>query len=238
MWVFYALLPTLIVLALIAGGIVLLVRRGSEGWSIDFLSVVLAYAATAMLVGVFMVAAGSAMLLKAGFAQAGSRDFSYDVQPQTVYQAYPPSGVNGTQRTVDPSDSAIRDDVASGISLTFAGGVLFAVHAFGAAVLRRRKVRGEQLVSRTYNLVGLAVATLGFLGSGAAALNDIMRRYVVGGDIMQPWQVRHPGEALAVAVAVLPLILWFGWRVWQEAPKGQEPAAGGVTGSTGAIVVA
>ncbi len=238
MWVFYALLPTLIVLALIVGGIVLLVRRGSEGWSVDFLSVVLAYAATAMLVGVFMVAAGSAMLLKAGFAQAGSRDFSYDVQPQAVYQAYPTPGSSQTSTMVDPSDSAIRDDVASGISLAFAGGVLFGVHAFGAAVLRRRKVRGEQLVSRTYNLVGLAVATLGFLGSGAAALNDIMRRYVVGGDVVQPWQVRHPGEALGVAVALLPLIAWFGWRLWQEAPRGDGAEAGGVTGSTGAIVAA
>lgn len=238
MWVFYGLLPTLIVLFIIGGGVVLLVRRGSEGWNIPFPGVLLAYVATAMLVGVFLVAAGAGLLLKAGFAQAGDRDFSYDVQPYPVYEPYrmyepgqyepypvpapgqsvpaKPNAQDEPTRTVDPSDNAIRDDIATGISLTFAGAVLFAVHAFGAAVLRRRKAQGEQLVSRAYNLVGLAVATLGFMGTGAQALNDVVRRYVVGGDTVEPWQIRHPGEPLAVAVVLFPLILWFGWRVWQE----------------------
>jgi hypothetical protein len=232
MWVFYGLLPTLIVLFIIVGGVVLLVRRGSEGWSIQFPGVLLAYVATAMLVGVFLVAAGAGLLLKAGFAQAGDRDFSYDVQPYPVYERYPyepepatapgesvpskPNAPDEPARTVDPSDNAIRDDIATGISLTFAGAVLFAVHAFGAVVLRRRKAQGEQFITRAYNLVGLAVATLGFMGTGAQALNDVVRRYVVGGDTVEAWQIRHPGEPLAVAVVLFPLILWFGWRVWQE----------------------
>lgn len=166
---FLGLLPTLIVLFIIGGGIVLLVRRGSEGWSIQFPGVLLAYVATAMLVGVFLVAAGTGLLLKAGLAQAGERDFSYDVQPRPVYEPYPvyapgesvpskpnppaeapgasvpakPNPPDDPTRTVDPSDNAIRDDVATGISVTFAGAVLFAVHAFGAVVLRRRKAQGE-----------------------------------------------------------------------------------------------
>lgn len=137
MWVFYGLLPTLLILAIIIGGVVLLVRRGSEGWSIQFPGVLLAYVATAMLIGVFLVAAGAGLLLKAGFAQAGERDFSYDVQPYPRYEPYPayapyeptPVPVEPAQM-VDPSDNAIRDDVARGISLTFAGTVLFAVHAW------------------------------------------------------------------------------------------------------------
>jgi hypothetical protein len=83
-------------------------------------------------------------------------------------------------------------------------------------VLRRRNAQGEHLITRGYNLLGLAVATLGFLGTGAQALNDLVRRYVVGGDTVQAWQLRHPGEPLAIAVVLFPLILWFGWRVWQE----------------------
>jgi hypothetical protein len=222
MWVFYGLLPTLIVLVVIAGGVVLLVRRGSEGWSIQFSGVLLGYVATAMLVGVFLVAAGAGLLLKAGLAQAGERDLSYDVQPYPVYEPFPASGPfapskpDQPTRTVDPSDNAIRDDVATGISLTFAGAVLFAVHAFGAVVLRRRETQGAQLITRAYNLVGLAVATLGFMGTGAQALNDVVRRYVVGGGTVEPWQLRHPGEPLAIAIVLFPLVLWFGWRVWQE----------------------
>ena len=227
MWVFYGLLPTLIVLFIIGGGVVLLVRRGSEGWNIQFSGMLLGYVATAMLVGVFLVAAGAGLLLKAGFAQAGERDFSYDVHPYPVYEPGPfvpavpavpnaPNALDEPTRTVDRSDSAIRDDIATGISLTFAGAVLFAVHAFGAVLLRRREAQGEQFISRAYNLVGLAVATLGFMGTGAQALNDIVRRYVVGGDTVEPWQIRHPGEPLATAVVLFPLILWFGWRVWRE----------------------
>jgi hypothetical protein len=236
MWVFYGLLPTLIVLLILGGGVALLVRRGSEGWNVQFSSVLLAYVATAMLVGVFLVTAGAGLLLKAGFAEAGERDFSYDVQPYPIYEPYPayapgekPGPSEEPRRTVDPSDNAIRDDVATGISLTFAGAVLFAVHAFGAVVLRRREAQGAQLITRAYNLVGLAVATLGFMGTGAQALNDVVRRYVVGGDTVEAWQVRHPGESLATAVVLFPLVLGFGWRVWQEMGAGQtrEPARDG-----------
>ena len=227
MWVFYGLLPTLLVLIIIVGGIVLLIRRGNEGWNIQFSGVLLGYVATAMLVGVFLIAASAGLLLKAWFAEAGNRDFSYDVQPQQVYVPYPafapsqsvpfkPNVPNEQTRLIDPSDTAIRDDVAAGISLAFAGAVLFAVHAFGCLVLRRREAQGARLITRAYNLVGLVVATLGFMGTGAQALNDVVRRYIVGGDTVQSWQIRHPGEPLAIAIVLFPLILWFGWRVWQE----------------------
>jgi hypothetical protein len=223
MWVFYALLPTLIVLTVIASGVALLVRRGSDGWSVQFSGVLLGYVAIAMLIGLFLIGAGGGLLLKTGFAQVGNRDFSYNVEPYLVYDSPTgPAPVNPatpnrpTGRTVDPSDNAIRDDVATGVSLTFAGAVLFAVHAFGAVVLRRRNAQGEHLITRAYNLLGLGVATLGFLGTGAQALNDVVRRYVVGGDTVQTWQIRHPGEPLAIAIVLFPLIVWFGWRVWQE----------------------
>ena len=214
MWVFFGLLPTLIVLFIIGGGIVLLLRRGTDGWTVQFPGVLRAYVATAMLIGVFLTAAGLGLLLKAGMAQAGERDFSYNTQPQTIYQPSPRGTTAG--QTVDPSDNAIRDDLASGISLAFAGGVLFAVHGFGAVILRRRRAQGEEVITRSFNLIGLVVSTLGFLGTGAQALNDIMRRYVLGGTTVQPWDVRHPGGPLSVALVLLPLMLWFAWRLWQE----------------------
>src|SRR5437879_11969271 len=111
---------------------------------------------------------------------AAERDFSYNVQPQTIYQPSP-QGASTSRQTVDPSDNAIRDDLAAGISLTFAGSVLFAVHAFGATLLRRRRAQGEEVITRSCNLIGLVVSTLWCLGPGAWALADIRRRYVVGG---------------------------------------------------------
>src|SRR5205814_839724 len=83
------------------------------------------------------------LLLKAGMAEAGERDFSYRTEPQTIYQPSPRGGTTPSQ-TVDPSDNKIRDDLAAGISLTFVGVVLFAVHSFGAVVLRRRRAQGER----------------------------------------------------------------------------------------------
>ena len=225
-WVFIGLFPVVVIGGLVVGGIALVLRRGA-GWNIQFGGVLRAYVAIAMLVGVFLVTAGAGLLLKAGFAQAGSRDFSYDVQPRTIF--VPKEGISvpasGDEQIADPSDSAIRDDVASGISLIFVGGVLFAVHAFGATLLRRQRVQGEELVTRAYNLIGLAVATLGFIGTGAQALNDIVRRYVVGGDVVQPFEVRHPGEPLGVALALLPLVLWFAWRTWEEHGANRTPRA-------------
>ena len=240
MWVFFGLLPTLIVLLLIAGGVTLLVRRGSEGWSLEFASVLLGYVAIAMLVGVFLIAAGAGLLLKAGFAEAVDRDFSYNVDPYPVYEPFPEDEYGRPLadefgrsledeepeviRTVDPSDNAIFDDIATGISLLVAGAVLFGIHAFGAVLLRSREPQGEVLIMRAYSLVGLAVATLGFMGTGAQALNDILRRYIVGGDTVEPWQIRHPGEPLAIAVILLPLVVWFGWRVWVQIGVTRQPA--------------
>jgi hypothetical protein len=51
------------------------------------------------------------------------------------------------------------------------------------------------------------------MGTGAQALNDVVRRYIVGSDTVESWQIRHPGEPLAIAVVLLTLMLWFGWRV-------------------------
>ena len=199
MWVL-GLLPGLVVLALIAGGIALIVRgRGRDGWGIEFPAVLLGYCAIAMLTGVFMFASGGALLMKAGFTEVGARDFSYRTE---TYESYGPQP--GIPRIVDPSDAAIRDDIATGISLTSAGAVLFALHAAGAALLRRRGAPGQRLISRAYNTIGLATATLAFLIAGGQALDDVVRRYVVSGDAAEPWQLRHPGDQLSIAVAMLP----------------------------------
>src|SRR5581483_6506842 len=114
----------------------------------------------------------------------------------------------------DESDARIRDDIATGISLLVAGGVLLVPHALGAAALRRRGSAARELVDRSFNLLGLATATLAFLGAGAAALNDVLRRYVVAGAEPVWYDGRHPGEPLAIAITMVPLALWFGLRVW------------------------
>ena len=66
MWVFFALLPSVLVLSIIVGGVVLLLRRGSDGWTIQFPGVLRAYTATAMLIGVFLLAAGAAWRRRRG----------------------------------------------------------------------------------------------------------------------------------------------------------------------------
>lgn len=245
MWVLYGLLPPLVLLTLIVGAVIAIVRgRGAAGWNIQFSGVLAAYAALVMLVSVFLVAAGLGALFKAGLAEAIGRDFSYDTTPYPQYRDAPvepapapadagegapatPGGpaAGEPERWVDPSENAIRDDVATGITLTFVGATLFAIHAAVSVALRRRGAQGERVIARAYNLLGLATATIGFLALAATALNDIVRRYVLEGGALEPWQVRHPGEHLGYAIVLLPVALWFGWRVWQEFTMETETAA-------------
>ena len=95
--------------------------------------------------------------------------------------------------------------------------MLFVPHALGAAILRRRSAKVSPAVTRGAVLLGLAAATLTFLIAGATALNDVVRRYMlsdVAGAL--PFEQRHPGEPLAFAIVMAPLVAWFGWRLWQE----------------------
>ena len=196
MWVLYGILPPIFVIGIIVAAVVAVMRvRAGDGRGITFSGVLLAYVYAAMLISVFLTASGSALLIKSGLSEAVERDFSYEVE-----------------RYGDP----LRDDIAAGVTLVFVGLTLFAVHAVGGVLLRRRRAQGERFVSRAYNLLGLAGATLGFLIAAGTALYDTLRRYVLSTENLRSWEFPRPGEPIAVAVVFLPLVLWFGWRVWQE----------------------
>jgi len=223
MWVLGILLPVLVIGLIVAAVVAFMRSRAVEGGGITFSAVLVGYVALAMLVSVFLLAAGSASLIKTGFSGAVGRDFSYDITLEPRYPPYeefypPESGkpVPEPEAWVDPSDNALRNDIAAGVTLVFLGLALFAVHGTAAVVLRRRGAQGTHFVSRVYNLLGLAGASIAFLASGGTALHGIIRRYALETDKLSSWEMPHPGEPLAFAVAFLPLSLWFGWRVWQE----------------------
>ena len=210
---FLGILVPLFVVGLIVTAVVVIMRaRAGNGHGITFPVILLAYVSTAMFISIFLVAVGIALLIKPALGGIIGTDFSYNNEPE---ERYMPSG---GKTWVNPSDDAIRNDVAAGVTLVFVGVALFALHGVAAAVLRRRQVQGEQLISRAYNLLGLAMASIGFLGGGGSAVHDVLRRYVLdtGGPHSWEWETPHPGGSLAVAIVFLPLALWFGWRVWQE----------------------
>lgn len=226
MWVLYGILPPVLLVGLIVAAVVAFVRGRA---AITFSSVLMGYVALAMLVSVFLLASGSGLLIKTGLSEAVGRDFSYDTELEPRYSPEPPSPAEPEdspepasrrypepETWVDPSDNALRDDIAAGVTLVFVGLTLFAVHGVAAVVLRRRGAQGADFISRVYNLLGLAGASIGFLGSGGGAVYGILRRYALETENMDPWELPHPGEPLAFAVVLLPLSLWFGWRVWQE----------------------
>jgi hypothetical protein len=223
MWVLGILLPVLVIGLIIAAAVAFMRSRAVEGGGITFSAVLVGYVALAMLVSVFLLAGGTALLIKTGFSGAVGRDFSYDITLEPRYPPYEPfyppeSGKPAPEPEswVDPSDNARRNDIAAGVTFVFLGLALFAVHGTAAVVLRRRGAQGTHFVSRVYNLLGLAGASIAFLASGGAALHGIIRRYALETDKLSSWEMPHPGEPLAFAVVFLPLSLWFGWRVWQE----------------------
>jgi hypothetical protein len=236
MWVLGILLPVLLIGLIVAAVVAFMRSRAVEGGGITFSAVLVGYVALAMLIAVFLVAAGGALLIKAGLSGAVGRDFSYDITLEPRYPPYEqpyspeptPTAEPGYQAKpvypvypepeawVDPSDNALRNDIAAGVTLVFLGLALFAVHGTAAVVLRRRGAPGTHFVSRVYNLLGLAGASIAFLASGGTALHGVIRRYALETDKLSSWEMPHPGETLAFAVVFLPLSLWFGWRVWQE----------------------
>jgi len=217
------LVPLFVVGLIVTAAVVIMRARSGEG--ITFSGILLAYVSTAMFISIFLVAVGSALLIKPALGGIIGTDFSYNNEPEERY--YP----QGEETWVNPADDAIRNDVAAGVALVFVGVALFALHGVAAAVLRRRQAQGEQLISRAYNLLGLAMASIGFLGGGGSAVHDVLKRYLLdtGGPHSWEWETPHPGGALATAIVFLPLALWFGWRVWQEfaleAPSEDPPSA-------------
>jgi hypothetical protein len=208
------LVPLFVVGLIVTAAVAVMRARAGNGHGITFPVILLAYVSTAMFISIFLVAVGSALLIKPALGGIIGTDFSYNNEPQRRY-----SGESSlTETWVDPSDDAIRNDVAAGVTLVFVGVALFALHGVAAAVLRRRQAQGERLISRAYNLLGLAMASIGFLGGGGSAVHDVLKRYLLdtGGPHSWEWETPHPGGSLAVAIVFLPLAVWFGWRVWQE----------------------
>jgi len=223
MWILGILLPVLVIGLIVAAVVVIMRGRAVEGDGITFSAVLVGYVALAMLVSVFLLAGGTALLIKTAFSGAVGRDFSYSTALEPRYSPYEPfyppesgKAAPEPESWVDPSDNALRNDIAAGVTLVFLGLTLFAVHGTAAVVLRRRGAQGAHFVSRVYNLLGLAGASIAFLASGGAALHGIIRRYVLETENLDAWELPHPGDPLAFAVVFLPLSLWFGWRVWQE----------------------
>ena len=225
MRVLFGVLIPLFVIVIIVAAIVAAIRFRAGENRITFPGILLAYVYTAMFISVFLAATGGALLFKPALGGIIGTDFSYNNELEERY--YP----RGEETWVNPADDAIRNDVAGGVTLVFVGVALFAAHGVAAAALRRRRAQGERLISRAYNLLGLATASIGFLGGGGAAVNELLRRYALdtGGPHSWDWTTPRPGGALATAIVFLPLAVWFGWRVWQEfvleAPAEGPPSA-------------
>jgi len=219
MWVLYGLLPPVVVIGLIIAAVVIVLRTRSAG-GITFPGVLLAYVYAALFVSVFLFAAGGGLLVKAGLAQAAGLDFAYN----TEEERYDPHSSGPT--LVDPSDEQFQNNIAIGITLVFIGGALFAIHGIAAVALRRRDAPGQRLLSRTFNVLGLAASTIAFLAGSGAAVYETLRRYVLETDNVDPWNYPRPGGALGVTIVFFPLALWFAWRVWQEfAAEGSQTDA-------------
>ncbi len=225
MWAYillFGILLPIVIVGLVAGaaatGIIML-RRRERPEHIPFSGVLFGYTGLMVLIGVFLAVAGTALAGKAAFAIA-DKDFSSDRDRSVFDSDFSDSSV----KTDDEIEDDMRDDVIYGVVLLFIGGVMVTPHAFGAALLRRRKAEGEHPVARGISLVGLAAATIGFLAAGGTALASVLERFAE--DNAQGWRDHHPGEPLALAVVLLPLAAWFAYRLWTEyALDDPEPAA-------------
>lgn len=230
MGIVFGIIGPLLVLALLGAGVAALLRG-----RLTFAALVHAYAAVVLGVCVVLALVGGAFLLKAGFSEAVSRDFSYRTAEYPYAGPYErPSGVPSAERA---AATAARDDVATGVTLLIIGAVLGTLHGFGKVAAGRRNRDYAPFVDRGFDIVMLLVATGVGLVSSVMLLNDLLRRYVVTDDARPAYQLPQPGGALAFVVTFLPLWIIFGARVWRALLGGKprdagEARDGTVTGQT------
>ena len=211
MWAFILLfgilLPILLIAAFASAAIaaIALLRRRSTGETVNFSGIVVGYASIMMIVGVFMIASGCGLMLKASIAEVASLDFSYD----------PINDPDFGETSPTPNDQgADRDnDVIAAAVITLIGAGLFAPHMAGRTLLLRRGAQSTAPITRSYNLIALAVATIGFLAAAGTALGIVLQKL---SDDTTGWQDQHPGEPLAFAIVLLPIAIWFAARLWQQ----------------------
>lgn len=222
---FGILLP---ILSLGAGAAVLwaaivLLRRRSVDIRISFSSIVFAYLALMMLIGVFIVASGVGTVGKVALVQVTSNDFGYN--PKTIYGGFDRPGTS-TPLTQSELKDKKREDVTIGAVLGIVGLLMLAPHAAAAMTLRARRAHGADPVFRGYNLLALATATVGFLAAGGTTFGTALQRL---SDDKPGWEGHAIAEPLAFAIVLFPVACWFGYRLWAQVAAditaGQQTAA-------------
>jgi hypothetical protein len=228
MWVFAILIPILVVV-IIAGIVVLLVRgRNEGGFEFSFQTVVSAYLALVMGASLIVATVGAAQLLGALMSDAFGRSFTYQsfsfaesprpvlapgsTEPQTPSEAEQRQRYEETERA--RIENLYRDDVVYGITMLLVGLFMFGIHAAGRQFLRHR--RGEpSLISRSYLILMLIATSVVALVSLVTAIASVVRRYIL--ETVGPDRVMsNPGESVALALAFLPLWLWFLYRALRD----------------------
>ncbi len=209
-----------LVLSVIGAVIVALVRGRKEGAPpLTFATAVHGYATVVLGVCIILALFGVALILKSASSEIGPRDFSYTVPATGDFR---PSGtLSGEQ--VARNDA--RNDMAIGVTLLVVGGVLGVLHGFGRIAAARRDAGYARTLSRWFDVVMLAGATVAGLTSTAFLLSEVLRRYILTVENRQPWDIPHPGEPLAFAIVFVPLWMFFGVRVWRALLSGPSPSA-------------
>lgn len=209
-------------LLLIIGGVVVLVlviRQGRLDTSprayLRFYLYALAFASFLVLL------LGATALVKAGLATVAGRDFSYyQVTYATVPQA--PPGKVGVAPSPPPvptdlNDRPYRDDLVRGLALVLTGGLLWILHWLGIRALDPPEVRRTSLLAALYSGGLLAIAGLVTVVALPWGIYALLAHYVLPQDGNGPSTL--PGDPLSYAIVFLPVLLYFLWRLIQQARR-------------------
>jgi hypothetical protein len=217
--VIFAIVGPLLVICLVGAAIVALVKG-----KLTMAMLAHAYTAIVLGIGLILILAGGAYLLKAGLSELIGRDFSYT----TTRPAY-------AGEYYESAQTALKNDIVLGITLVTIGAIVGTIHAFGKHLAARRNQAHAAIIERVYDLAMLFVGTAVGLTSVIVLLNDLLKRYVVTDAARPIEQLPHPGSPLAVAVFFVPLWIIFGVRVWRNLnapPTITTPVTGQLTPAT------
>ena len=212
------LIPVVILVVVLAVAAVIggMLRSGST----DVLSsrlVLRAYLHFASAATTLVVTVGLISLCTAALTIPAGRQFSYVLGVPSPASAAPSTG--GPERAGrDPelqrqdrarTDAQFNDDLIRGVTVSFVGLLLWAVHAIGLRRVETEEERRQSWINRLHRLGLLAVFGVGSLVALPFAAYELLR-YLVGGDALSH---TPPGSSVALALVLVPIWCYELWQV-------------------------
>ena len=200
----------IIMAAAVVGIIVYFVKKGQgQELQINFDLLFGVYLFLATFVAIIALGTGVMYTVRGGMAQYFGLDFSYRQQQVSAKMVYDPMLEDYKEEDVDYEFEKDIDkkDIIRGITLIVVSTPILFLHLYGVKVLEKQE-KAMEFVKRIYLLIGLVVfAIVGIITLPIGIYETL--QYFLTEQATDVWAKTIPGEALATAIAFVPIWIYY-----------------------------